>query len=552
MQRQTYAIGTGAVLALVFGLVFGPACAQRAQPTEATTPAARGPLSPDVDPADRPTTGLEGPPNTAAPATGGVEGQARPDITNDEWLAQAVRRELLQARGIPAGEVDVTADLGVVTLQGTVENILAKERAATLAQMVKGVRAVVDLIEVEPPAIANEALRKDVVQAMAWDPAIEPESIDVTVRDGSVTLRGTADSWAEKQLAVAAAKSVRGVAAVNDELALRYGSARSDTEIRDEIESRLQWDARVNAGMIRVSVQGGEVTLSGLTGSAYEKALAMADAWVRGVDDVDAAHLEVDWSRHQELFGEDGKQVLDPPRTDDDVREAVAAALHRDPRVAAFAIDVNARNGLLTLRGKVGNLKAKRAAAQDAANTTGVWRVVNLLEVRTPDVVPAAQLAARVNQALRRDPYVSHYGVGVSARNGTVILRGEVSSLFEKWHADDAAARVVGVREVDNRLQVDYQPLAYEEPFYDWDPLTNEYDPVLPTQVVQTDPELRQSVENEMWWSPYLDVTRIATAAEDGVVTLTGTVPSWEARVAATAEAYEGGARHVVNLLTVD
>lgn len=54
----------------------------------------------------------------------------------------------------------------------------------------------------------------------------------------------------------------------------------------------------------------------------------------------------------------------------------------------------------------------------------------------------------------------------------------------------------------------------------------------------RTDVEIQQAVLNELRWDTRVDATEIGVEVRDGVVTLTGTVPSWGKRVAASEAAH--------------
>lgn len=85
-------------------------------------------------------------------------------------------------------------------------------------------------------------------------------------------------------------------------------------------------------------------------------------------------------------------------------RGAVNDALLYDPRVNAFNIDPDIVGSTVTLRGKVDNLKAKRAAEQDVKNTVGVSYVENRLKVRLDTWPNDAKVAESIRNALLRDP----------------------------------------------------------------------------------------------------------------------------------------------------
>jgi osmotically-inducible protein OsmY len=69
---------------------------------------------------------------------------------------------------------------------------------------------------------------------------------------------------------------------------------------------------------------------------------------------------------------------------------------------------------------------------------------------------------------------------------------------------------------------------------------------------VKTDSELQRDVLAELWWEPGLDATHIGVSVKDGVVTLSGHVPSYAERYAAEKAAKRvHGVRAVANELDV-
>jgi osmotically-inducible protein OsmY len=66
------------------------------------------------------------------------------------------------------------------------------------------------------------------------------------------------------------------------------------------------------------------------------------------------------------------------------------------------------------------------------------------------------------------------------------------------------------------------------------------------------DLRIKLDVKWELSMSPYVDADHIRVIVRDGVVTLRGSVEDQSAFDAATANALEGGAKKVVNLLTIE
>lgn len=342
-------------------------------------------------------------------------------------------------------------------------------------------------------------------------------------------------------------RGVKGVAQIDNKIRVFFSEPRPDLEIQHDVESALTWDVRIDDGLIVVDLNDGNVSLRGTVCSAYEKNLAESKAYIAGVESVDSSSLETEWWARDEMIR---KKVL-ISNDDEEVEAAVRDALLIDPRVNSFRPEVHVENGVVTLSGAVGTVKARQAAAQDAANTTGVWRVTNYLKVGPAGDRTDGEIAEDIRAALLADPYVEKFEIDVSVRDGTASLTGTVDSRFEKRHAEDLVARTRGVISIENSLTVSFEPLEGEVSLYDWDVVDADYvfEPLTTSR--RADWEIRQDIEHEMIWSPWVDADEVEVAVDDGVATLTGTVDSWSERVQAEEEAIEGGARFVDHELLV-
>lgn len=466
-------------------------------------------------------------------------------------ISEAIEDEFRTDLAVPGERIDVRTNDGVVTLSGSVDNILAKDRALRLAKLVKGVRAVVNMIEVRPSVLRqDEAIRRDVRTALQLDYAVDADEVDpLTVSHGVVTLSGTVDSWSESRLAERTVKGVRGVTKVVNRLVIKPPVARPDREIEVEVRERLHWDALVDNALIDVFVENGTVRLAGTVGSAAEKSKAIADAWVTGAKFVDGGKLKVAlWVRDPDLRRHKYGNLNDA-----EIEKAVERALRYDPRVGSQAIAVDVYGGIATLRGKVGQLSESRAAAQDAANTVGVSRAINRLKIKPGEPLRDDTIEKRLRAALGRAPFLERRELRVNVVGGIAHLYGEVDSGFEKSRADEVAAGVPGVIGVRNHLRVDpavrpyvYNPYSdpWRSPDYPWENQPPRYS-------WRADEVIEQDIERELWWSPFVDADEVTVSVKNGTATLTGTVDSWSERWAARDNAYDGGAVRVVNRLKV-
>lgn len=460
----------------------------------------------------------------------------------DRHISNWIESKLFDDPAVPADEIDVETTRGIVTLRGRTDNVLAKQHATRIAELVKGVRAVVNRIEVTASR-PDDDIRRDVLDALRDDPATSAYQVDAEVEGGMVTLSGSVELWQERDLAAKVAQGVRGVRGVKNELAVEYDSDLTNREIAAAIRKLLRWDVLVDHGLIDVSARDGRIVLRGTVGSAAERRRAIAHVWIAGVRSVDASDLKVArWAR-EEAFRRD-KYVVKGP---DEVREAVFDALQFDPRVASFDIEVEVEGATVTLRGTVDNLKAKRAAETDARNTVGVVAVENRLEVKPRKEVTDEQIAAAVRRTLEQDPYLESEDITVQVYSGVVSLLGTVESRFAKLHAEDRISRVYGVLAVRNELEVEKdQPPVFSRYIYAFSPTPDTY---LGRERKKSDAEIAEDIRDQLWWSPFVDSDEVDVSVEDGVAILTGTVETRREADAAVENAWEGGAVQVKNFL---
>lgn len=356
---------------------------------------------------------------TAAPGTAQPAGSTEPRA--DTRITTAVQAKFYAEELTRGRVIDVAAENGVVTLRGTVATASEKQRAVELARGVEGVTSVTDQLQVrdttaaagrgaEPSTVTGTAGSDSNRLDRAWittkiqaryfaDSDIKPWAIDVTTGSGgAVTLEGVVDSAEDKTKAVRIARETDGVTHVEDRLRVEtVGAApgaatvpaEPDPWITAKIQAKYFVDDDVKARNIDVATQNGAVTLQGVVSSEAERRQAIAIARnTSGVRDVtDQLRLDTTLGRTPpvpplpERARPSDVGVVDRP--DPWITMKIQAKYFLDADVKGRQIDVDTRNGVVTLKGTVENTQQKQEAEQIARETEGVTRVVNQLAIAT-------------------------------------------------------------------------------------------------------------------------------------------------------------------------
>jgi hyperosmotically inducible periplasmic protein len=140
---------------------------------------------------------------------------------------------------------------------------------------------------------ADVALTSDVKEALTDSSIAKTGEIQVETHDGVVQLSGFVDSESTEELALRAAKAVKGVESVRNDLVVSpskptRSEAKDDAVIAAKVRKELQQQPNAKAARdINVDVSEGVVQLSGFVASVDDKNRA-ADvvASVAGVKDV--------------------------------------------------------------------------------------------------------------------------------------------------------------------------------------------------------------------------------------------------------------------------
>jgi osmotically-inducible protein OsmY len=180
--------------------------------------------------------------------------------------------------------------------------------------------------------------RQDVLDELDFEPSVNAAHIGVTANKGVVTLTGFVSSFAEKAAAERAARRVKGVRAIAQEIEVRLASdtKHADDEVAARAIEILKWQVGFPADRIKVKVEKGIVTLTGEVDWQFQKADAeYAVHKLTGVIHV-ANQIRVSSPVHAS-----------------EIKEKIQKALQRSADLEASRITVQTEGGRVVLSGKV-------------------------------------------------------------------------------------------------------------------------------------------------------------------------------------------------------
>jgi osmotically-inducible protein OsmY len=216
---------------------------------------------------------------------------------------------------------------------------------------------------------SNEVIKKNIVEQLAWNDAIDANKVQVEIKDKKVILTGTVPSYSSKIDAAREAMSVAGNYEIENLLTVKFEAEHdipNDFEITKNIQNILKWNSDINPVNIQVETDKGVVTLSGTVSRSWEKSKAekIINA-TKGVVNV-VNNIKVKPSS---------------VRSDLDIERDLQKALERNPLIGEDAILVEVENGVINVSGSVATESIRDEILDQAINTAGVVDVVNEITI---------------------------------------------------------------------------------------------------------------------------------------------------------------------------
>ena len=210
---------------------------------------------------------------------------ARASVTDDRIQSSAKDSYVFKTQ-LKDDSIDVNSNDGMVTLKGTVSEESHKSLAQETVTNLPGVKSVDNQLVVsgqQPPENSDGWIGMQVKWALFFNRNVSAVNTEVDVTDGVVTLKGHADSQAQKDLTGEYAKDINGVKDVKNEMTIGEvvnkpeqpkDNKIDDASITAQVKMAFLTHHSTSAFKTGVETTNGVVTLSGNATSGAGKDMA--------------------------------------------------------------------------------------------------------------------------------------------------------------------------------------------------------------------------------------------------------------------------------------
>jgi osmotically-inducible protein OsmY len=210
---------------------------------------------------------------------------------------------------------------------------------------------------------SDDELQSDVRAALTTDGRVKGNEIGVIAKNGAVTLNGNVETYADRLAAEQAAKSVEGVRAIAQGIAVENRDEHpvTDERIAERIARLSSGDPSLRDTRVLAEVRSGFVTLTGDVELPSQK--QDYEDRVAGLDGIVGISNRITIRKHE------------PSLKASDVVQQIVSALHRHPDVDASSIRVSVAGAKVALEGTIPT-QQERELVEDA-----IWAMAGVDEI---------------------------------------------------------------------------------------------------------------------------------------------------------------------------
>jgi len=214
---------------------------------------------------------------------------------------------------------------------------------------------------------------------------------------------------------------------------------KTDRELQHDVLAELEWEPSLDASKIGVAADHGVITLNGTVRTYSER--WRAETVSKRVFGVEAVANEIEVKLPDRITPDDAN-----------IAQRALSALDWNVAVPKGRVKVTVAQGWITLEGEVEWYYQKNTAEDAVRNLMGVRGITNAMLLRPR--LHAGEVKDKIEAALRRNAEIDAKHISVEAREGTIILRGDVRSWAEHEDAIHAAWSAPGVINVEDHIAI--------------------------------------------------------------------------------------------------
>ncbi|HZW82483.1 MAG TPA: BON domain-containing protein [Candidatus Deferrimicrobium sp.] len=291
----------------------------------------------------------------------------------------------------------------------------------------------------------DQEIEKQVTGAIYQELKDSARNINVSARNGRVTILGMVDVLAEKVAVERVARQIFGVHEVDNAVNMAMDNFLPDKDLNELVEQRLAGSPDKEISKLGAQTHGGVVYLQGHTESVgavreAEKIIAT----VRGVKEI-ISEVKV-----SEYYQPD----------DATITNAVERAFSLSGIVDSRKVTTSTNRGVVTLQGMLDTIVEIEAAAEIAYRVPGVKAVTSEIRARHGVDEGDRALTNQLRNLLSTQINMSRGTLLAYVVDGTAFLTGEVFNVDDKLRAEELTRELQGLSGISNSIQVSGHQLS--------------------------------------------------------------------------------------------